>query len=276
MNEIIKSSLFKLKFKNIPNPELDLRVLLNHCSKSKKNIFISNFKNEDINLKKFNSCLNRRLKEEPIAKILNKKNFWKYEFYVNKHVLDPRPESELIIEESINCIKNKNQRIKILDVGSGTGCLSICLSQEFKNSKIIGIDISKKALEVTKKNILLHKCQDKIEIKQTEISSIDDKFDLIVSNPPYLSLSEYQNSENNIKNFEPKIAFLGGNDGLKFYKIFSKKLPKIMKKNSYLILEIGENQYLDCLKIFVNSGLKLIKKTKDLQKKDRILVFSKI
>ena len=276
MSELIKSSLFKLKSKNILNPELDLRILLNNTNKNKKEIILSNLDEKGIDLKTFNSYLERRLKYEPISKIINKKSFWKYDFYVNQDVLDPRPETELILEESLNFIKNKNKNLNILDIGTGSGCLAISLAKEFINSKILAVDISKKAISIANKNIINHNCLNQIKTKSINFNKVYDNFDLIVSNPPYLSFSEYKKTTTTVKRFDPKIALLGGIDGLLFYKNFSKKIPKIMKKKSFLILEIGEAQASKCIEILSKSGLKLIKKSKDLQNKDRILVFSKV
>ena len=276
MNDLIELSLKKLQSKKILNPELDLRLLINYTKNIKKEIFLSCFEEKQINKKKFNQYLERRLNCEPISKIINKKNFWKYEFYVNENVLDPRPETEFIIEESLKFIKNKKKHINILDIGTGSGCLSIALAKEFVNSKILAIDVSKKAILIAKKNIKKYKCNKQIKTKVLSFNKISSNFDLIVSNPPYLSKIEYSKIGKNIKNFEPKIALFGGDDGLTFYRAFAKKLPMIMKKNSLLILEIGDKQSSKCQQIFKNSGLKLNKITKDLQKKDRILVFSKL
>ena len=153
MNDFIISSLEKLKKKNIPNAEIDLRVLLNYSKYSKNEIILSNFDLDQINIDLFNKVLNRRLSNEPISKIINKKNFWKDEFYVNEFVLDPRPETERIIEESIKLIKNKNSNIKILDIGTGSGALAISLAREFINAKIMAIDISEEAIKVANENI---------------------------------------------------------------------------------------------------------------------------
>ena len=220
--------------------------------------------------------MNRRLNFEPISKIINKKNFWKYDFYVDNHVLDPRPETELIIEESLKLLTKKNKKFNILDIGTGSGCLTVCLAKEFVNSRIIAIDISSKAMKVASKNFKIHKCQNRIKKRICKIDSVNRKFDLIVSNPPYLSKEDYQGTSREIKNYEPKKAFFGGNDGLFFYKKFAISLPKLMKSDSYLILEIGENQASNCIKLFSKSGLNFVKKVKDLQKKDRILIFYKL
>ena len=276
MNKLIIASLQKLKQKKIPNPEIDLRILLNYSKKIKNEIILSNFNTDQININKFNSLLDRRLLNEPISKIINNKGFWKDDFYVNQYVLDPRPETEIIIEECLNIIKNKENYLKILDIGTGSGAIAISLAREFINSHICAIDISEKAIEVAKKNIIEKKLTKQIELKKSTISYINNKFDLIVSNPPYLSKKECENVSIEIKKFEPKIALDGGVDGLFFYREFAKKIPNMMNKSAYLIIEIGESQFMECKEIFSSSCLKLLKKTQDLQKKDRIMVFSKI
>ena len=158
MNDFIISNINKLKQKKIPNPEIDLRILLNYSKYKKyknKNILLSNFVLDEINIKKFNLLLNRRLSKEPISKIINKKSFWKDDFFVNHFVLDPRPETEAIIEESLNIIKNKKAYLRILDIGTGSGAIAISLAREFVNAKIYAIDISIEAIKVAKINIVL-------------------------------------------------------------------------------------------------------------------------
>ncbi len=276
MNDFIISSLEKLKKKNIPNAEIDLRVLLNYSKYSKNEIILSNFDLDQINIDLFNKVLNRRLSNEPISKIINKKNFWKDEFFVNQFVLDPRPETEGIVEESIKLIKNKNSSIKILDIGTGSGALAISLAREFTNANIIATDISEEAIKVANKNINNKKLNKQIQLRKITLDNINEKFDLIVSNPPYLTKKELQNTSYEIKNYEPLIALDGGKDGLNFYRDFSKKINKIMNVNSYLLLEIGEGQLKDCTDIFSLSKLNFHKKSQDLQKKDRILIYSKL
>lgn len=276
MNDFIISSLEKLKNKNIPNAEIDLRVLLNYSKYSKNEIILSNFDLDQINIDLFNKVLDRRLSKEPISKIINKKNFWKDEFYVNEFVLDPRPETEGIVEESIKLIKNKNSNIKILDIGTGSGALAISLAREFINASIMAIDISEEAIKVANLNIKNKKLNNQIQLRKITLDNINEKFDLIVSNPPYLTKKELENTSYEIKNYEPLIALDGGDDGLNFYRDFSKKINKIMNLNSYLLLEIGEGQLENCLDIFSLSGLNFHKKAQDLQKKDRILIYSKL
>ena len=276
MNDFISVNLIKLKNNKIPNPEIDLRILLNYSRSTKNEIILSNFNQNQINVKKFNSLLKRRILNEPISKIINKKSFWKDDFYVNNFVLDPRPETEGIIEEAIKIYKNNKTHFKILDIGTGSGAIAISLAREFENAEILAIDISEDAIKVANKNVKDRNLDKRIKLKKTTFENIEDDFDLIVSNPPYLTQKEIKNLSNDIKNYEPKIALFGGKDGLDFFRLFSKKIDKILKNAGYLILEIGASQFSDCREIFDDSRLKFIKKSQDLQKKDRIMIFSKI
>ena len=276
MNDFILNNLKKLKKNKIPNPEIDLRILLNNSRLSKNEIILSNVKINQINIKKFTLMINRRLAYEPISKIINKKSFWKDDFFVNQFVLDPRPETEILIEESQNFFFNNTSNIKILDIGTGSGAIAISLAREFENADILAIDISEDAIKVADKNIREKKLHNRIKLKKTTIDNINDNFDLIVSNPPYLTKKELGNISQEMRNFEPMISLDGGEDGLNFYREFAKKIPKIMNSNGYFIIEIGAKQYEHCIEIFRVSSLKFQKKTKDLQKKDRIMVFSKL
>ena len=276
MNNLVYLSLQKLRDKKIYNPELDLRILLNHSSKIKKQIFLNNLNINDIDIDYFNSLLQKRLNYEPISKIIKKKNFWKYDFFVNSNVLDPRPETELIIEEVLSNIKDRKKQYKILDIGTGSGCLAICLAKELTNSKITAIDISKTAINVAKKNIKLKKLEHQIDLKLIDINKIKDRYDIIVSNPPYLTECEYEKAQEEIKNFEPKVALVGGADGLQIYRILSKKIDYIMTNNSYFVCEIGKGQLVSIKDIFQNTNLILKKISKDLNKIDRTLTFFKI
>ena len=276
MINILSHNLLKLKKKRILNPELELKILLKEASYSKKEIILSNFDIKDLNVNYFNSLILKRLNREPISKIIKKKHFWKSEFYVNSDVLDPRPETELIIEEVLINIKDKDKKLKILDIGTGSGCLAISIAKELKNSKITAIDISKKAIKVAKKNVKIHGLHDQIKLKQLNFEDITEKFDLIISNPPYIDEKSYNKLQLEILKFEPKIAFLGGKDGYKFYRLFAQKIASIMNKNSIFICEIGSNQLTGCKKIFRNSNLTLKKISKDIQKIDRTLTFFKI
>ena len=276
MNNLIKESLTKLKQKNISNPELDLRILLKYASKKNNEIILSNLNLDNIDITKFKTSLQKRINRQSIAKIINNKSFWKYDFYVNNFVLDPRPETELIIEQVLNIYKNKNLKLKILDIGTGSGCIAISLAKEFKNASITAIDISQEALEVAAKNLKIHNCDNQIQLKLIDFKNISSKFDLIVSNPPYLTKDQFNNTDPEVKNFEPELALVGGDDGLKFYREYSNILNNLMNKKAYFVCEIGIDQRKHCEEIFHNSGLHLSNIVNDLQGIERILSFSKI
>ncbi len=276
MNNLIEESIKKLKQKNINNAELDIRILLKYASKKNNEMILSNLNLDNIDIVKFKSYLQKRINRQPVAKIINNKSFWKNDFYVNNYVLDPRPETELIIEEVLNIYKNKNIKLKILDIGTGSGCIAISLAKEFKNASITAIDISKEALEVAKKNLKIHNCSNQIELKKIDFKNINSKFDLIVSNPPYLTNDQFKNTDPEVKNFEPKLALVGGDDGLQFYREYSNNIKYLMNNSAYFVCEIGINQRKDCEQIFQNSGLCLNKIINDLQGIERILSFSKI
>ncbi len=276
MNELIYSFLNQLKQKNIPNPELDLRILIKECLIQKKDISLSNVEIKNLNLNYLKKIVSKRLNRVPISKIIKKKNFWKSEFFVNYSVLDPRPETELIIEEVLNNIENRNKRYKILDIGTGSGCLAISLAQELKNSDITAIDISKSAIKVAEKNVNLHKLNNRIKLQLSDFKNIKSKFDIIISNPPYINYEQYKELQLEVRKYEPKIALLGGKDGLKFYKLFAKKIEKNMNKNSLFVCEIGYKQVDSCKKIFSKTNLILKNVTKDLQEIDRTLTFFNI
>ena len=275
MNNLIVKSLYSLKKINIPNPELDIRILLKHASSTKKDIILSNVDFNKVNIEYFKILIKKRLDNQPISKIINKKYFWKDDFFVNNDVLDPRPATETIVEEVINKINNKDKFLKILDIGTGSGCLAISLAREFKNSKILAIDICKKAIDVAKQNVLSKNLDSQIEIKLLDLRKINEKFDIIVSNPPYLKNNEYDELQIEIKKFEPKLALLGGRDGLNFYRLFANQIENLMNKKAIFVCEIGHNQLKSCRSIFSNTKLKLNKVTKDIQNIDRTLTFFK-
>ena len=237
MNNFIKNHLNEIKKLNFSNPELELRTLLNHSSLNNKEIFLNNFDIEKIDVKKFNSAFVRKMNYEPISKIFNNKEFWSLDFHVNQFVLDPRPESEFLIQTIQKYFTNFHSKIKICDLGTGSGCLAITLAKIYKKSKILATDISKKALAVAKKNAIKHNEANQIQFNNDNWISKNTKFDLVVSNPPYLSFNQYNNCEKNVKEFEPKIALVGGHDGLKSYRQIAKIANSLIHNNSFIFLK---------------------------------------
>ena len=273
MNNFLYSHLKKLS-NHFDYPELELRVLLNRASNIDKEIFFSNFNIEKINIQIFKDSFDRRLKKEPISKIFNSKEFWKYNFYVNKFVLDPRPETELIIEKVLNYFPNKNKKLKILDLCTGSGCIAISLAKEYLNAKVTATDISSQALKVAEINSKKINCNN-IKFIQCDLLDKISKYDIVVSNPPYLSKLDYKNVSDEIKLFEPKIALFAKNNGYEFYNRLSSLLPNIISKKSMIFIEIGHSQAKKCIEIFESSKLECLEIFKDYQNLDRGIILNK-
>ena len=244
-NELINKGSNFLKKNNIKSHMIDSELILSSISGQVREKFLvnSNFTLSQKQVNSFNDLIFRRaLGKEPIAYLLNKKEFWSIEFDINKDVLIPRPETEILVDSLVKYFKNLNPFI--LDIGTGSGCIIISLLQELKNSKGIAIDISNKALKIAKKNSKINNTYNRIKFIKSSISNIKNfKFDLIVSNPPYIARHQLKNLEEDIKNFEPKIALDGGNDGLDVMRKVIYKSRKILKINGMLALEIGNGQY---------------------------------
>ena len=275
MNDFIKNHLEILKKNNFLYPEIELRTLLNKTSKSKREVIFSNFEIKQIKLDLFNIAFERRLKKEPIAKIFNEKEFWNYNFFVNNDVLDPRPETEFIIEAFKKYFIDKKQKLNIIDIGTGSGCIAISLAKEYVNSIITANDISESALNVAKRNAKKYKIGNQIKFLCSDWIDIYKVYDVIVSNPPYLTVSEYKNISKEIKDYEPKIALLGGEDGLSCYKKLANKFPKITHLNSLCFVEIGHKQKKESIRIFEESGMNCVDIIVDYQNYERILVLKK-
>ena len=241
---IMKGSNF-LKQNNIKSHTLDSELILSSVSGKDKEDFLLNndFKLNPKQVKYFNHLILRRaLLKEPIAYLTNKKEFWSIKFNINKGVLIPRPETEILVEKLIKYYKGRNPFI--LDIGTGSGCIIISLLSELKKSKGIAIDISNKAIKIAKGNSITYDTFKRVKFINSSISKFNSfKFDLIVSNPPYIARHQLKNLDEGIKNFEPKIALDGGNDGLDVVRKVIYKSGKILKINGMLALEIGNGQY---------------------------------
>ena len=244
-NKLIQKGSNFLKLNNIKSYMIDSELILSSVSGKLRENFLVNldFKLNPTQIKMFNNLINRRaLGKEPVAYLLNKKEFWSIKLNVDKDVLIPRPETEILVERLVKYYKNEQPYI--LDIGTGSGCIIISLLQELKKSKGIAIDISNKALNIAKKNSKNNNTFNRIKFVNSSICQFNNfKFDLIVSNPPYIARYQLKNLSDDIKNFEPKIALDGGNDGLDVIRKVIYKSRKILKINGMLALEIGNGQY---------------------------------
>ncbi len=272
--EIINIFKKELENKNFDSPLLDCKILLSNILNIKVGdlVFYYQKQLDSEKFDKFKNMIQRRLNNEPVSKIINNKYFWDYNFYVDKNVLDPRPDSESIIELILEDYKN-DEKLNILDLGSGSGCLIITLLKIFKNSNGLAIDISDKALEIVKKNAELLNIKNLDILKSNWNDEISGKFDIIISNPPYIETNEINNLSKDVKSFDPLLALDGGFDGLDCYRYIAKNIKKNCKKNTKLYFEIGKGQETDVKNIFLNKGFKLFKTGKDLAGIERVISF---
>ncbi|MFL2875621.1 MAG: peptide chain release factor N(5)-glutamine methyltransferase [Candidatus Pelagibacter sp.] len=257
-SEIIKIGSNLLKEKKIQSHILDSELLLSKTlNKSREEILINlDQKIGKKNISTFKEFLKRRSKCEPIAYILEEKEFWSNKFFVTKDTLIPRPETELLVEKLLKMYDGK--KISILDIGTGSGCIIISLLYNLKKSKGIGIDISKKAISAAKKNAFRYKLFNRIKLLNKSLESIfEKKFDLIVSNPPYIKRKDIKNLSEDIKKYEPIMALDGGNDGLDLIKKVIYKSRKILKINGTLALEIGNEQIKKVSKILIDNNFRV-------------------
>ena len=256
--ELINIGSNKLKMNSIKSFILDSEILLSKVlNKKREEVLVNlNQKIENNKILKFLKYIDRRASKEPIAYIIQQKEFWSKNFEVNNKTLIPRPETELMLEKLIYIYKKKS--INILDIGTGSGCIILTLLSELKSSKGIGIDISSGALQIAKKNAKKLNILGNIKFQKKSLDSFfSQKFDLIVSNPPYIKSRDLKNLEDDIKLHEPKIALDGGNDGLDLIKKVIYKAKEILKANGRLALEISNEQVLQVSKILEKNNFRI-------------------
>ena len=275
--ELIRIGATELKNNKIPNYILDTEILLSKTLNQRREIILTNLKTkiDRKNILEFKRLIKRRSLNEPIAYILKEKEFWSKKFEVNRHTLIPRPETELLVEKLVKIYKDK--KISILDIGTGTGCILISLISEIFSSRGVGVDISKKAIKIAEKNAYKFEVKDKIKFLHKSFSNlVNKKFDLIVSNPPYIKRGQINNLDEDIKCYEPKVALDGGNDGLDVIKKVIYKSSEILKINGILALEIGNNQHKQVSEILINNKFRVINKIKDYKENIRCFISIKI
>lgn len=266
-----------LKNKNIKSHHLDSEILLSKALGKKREKIITNLNQfiKSSEIKKFNNLVKRRSLKEPIAYILKEKEFWSKSFEVNKNTLIPRPETELVVEKIVNIYRGKP--INILDIGTGSGCILISLISELKKSRGIGIDIAKKALFIAKKNSTKHNFENNIKFYKRCFSNLHhQKFDLIVSNPPYIKKSKISGLIEDVRNFEPKLALDGGPDGYSAVLKVITKSSKLLRKNGIMFLEIDRTQVIRTKEMLIKYKFYTKDVCKDLSGNNRCIIAVKL
>ncbi len=277
-HEIINQGSKILKLNKIKSHSLDSEILLSSLLNIDRSQLIINHNRivKSDEKKIFFNLINRRKNNEPISYIIGYKEFWNNSFKVDKNVLIPRPDTETIVEQVLSYLSPLSTK-KILDIGTGSGCIIISIVKARKKCKGVGIDISKNAIKLAKYNAKIQHIKNRIKFFHSDIDNFFlDKYDLIISNPPYIKQHEISGLDKDIKYYEPRVALNGGIDGYSKIRLTIKKSSALIKKNGKLFLEIGSNQVMETLKILRLNGFFVNKVVKDLANKNRCIKSTKI
>ncbi len=267
-----------LKVNNIKSPGLDSELLMSKVLKKNRNYILLNA-NKNLkkkNLNNFTNLIKDRSRGKPIAYLTEKKEFWDHEFKIKEGVLIPRPDTEIIVEQVLNITQNKS-KLRILDIGTGSGCIILSILKERKNYKGVGIDISKKCIDMCKINTFKLNLTNRVKFFKSDVDNFKDaKYDLIISNPPYINQFDLRCLEKDVYNFEPKSSLDGGIDGLSEIRKVINKSSELIKINGKLVLEIAFDQKFRVKKLLKDRGFYINKVLKDLANNDRCIVSTKI
>ena len=278
LSEAINEGASLLKKKNIPNFFLDSEILMGKILGKEREYLVlnHNLKITDKDYSRYISLIRKRVLNKPVAYLTNNKDFWKNKFYVDERVLIPRPDTEILIEEIIGIIKSKKIN-NFLEVGVGSGCIVLSILKEIKNLNAVGIDISRKAIEICKINSKRFNLCSRLKLYKSDIDKFSiGKYDLIVSNPPYICRSKLRDLEKNVLDYEPIIALDGGLDGTLEIKKVIKAASKLIKVNGKFVIEVGFDQKFKVKNLLKNNGFFVNKVIKDYSNHDRCIVSTKI
>ena len=265
-----------LKEEKIPNYKLDARILLSNVLNLENNYLFSDINVSEPDKETYLNMIKDRVYGKPVSKIISKRSFWNYEFYINSLTLDPRPDSEVLVETALEACEllNKND-VKILELGVGSGCILLSIIEEVSGAEGWGIDIDYEAVKVAKINSINMEISEKVNFLVSDwTKSIQGKFDIIISNPPYIKSKQIESLQKEVKCYDPTIALDGGEDGLDCYKLIIENITKLMNKNTFLIFEIDFWQGDKIITLSQENNLKFVSMKKDLSGKDRCLIFN--
>ena len=278
LEKAVKNGYQKLKKNNIKSALIDSEILLSAAINKNREFIILNL-NHNISDKEYNSfkeMVNLRSRGKPVAYLIEKKFFWKDEFYVKEKVLIPRPDTEIIIEQVLRIYKKKNN-VNFLDIGSGSGCILLSILKERKDFKGTGVDICNHAIKVCKINAYKLGVKNRVRLFKSDIDKFfKGKYDLIISNPPYIKNLDLKYLDKDVVKFEPKLALNGGLDGLSEIRKIIKKSSELIKNGGKFILEIAYNQKKEVKQLLKKNGFYINSVVKDLAKNDRCIISTKI
>ena len=274
----LNEASYLLKKKKIISANLDSEILLSHVIKKDREYILLNL-NKDLKKKyihDFKFLIKARSLNTPVSYLIGKKNFWKYEFNISKDVLIPRPDTELIVDQVLKFTKFKSNQ-KILDIGVGSGCILLSILNEKLDFSGIGIDISKKSIDICKTNVIKFGLEKRVKLFKSDIDNFDyGKYDLIISNPPYIKNVDLKYLDKNVVGFEPKLALDGGLDGISVIRKVIYKSSKLIKKNGKLFLEIAFDQRKKVEKILKKNGFYINQVLRDFAKNERCIISTKL
>ncbi len=277
LETVINNGYKSLKKNKIKSALLDSELLMSKVMNKSREYILINL-NKEISKKDFNefkNMVNQRSEGKPMAHFLNKKSFWKYDFFVNKHVLIPRPDTEIMVEQALKIYKNKN-KINLLDIGFGSGCIMLSILKERRGFRATGVDICNHALRVCDINAHKLGVSSRIKLYNSDIDKFNlGKYDLIVSNPPYIKNLDLKYLEIDVKRFEPKLALDGGLDGTSEIRKVIKKSSELIKYGGKLILEIAYNQKEEVIQLLKKNGFYINSVVKDLANNNRCIISTK-
>lgn len=278
INEIFLKYKNILKEQNFETYSLDVEVLLMNVTGFSKTQLYTNTEYllslEEV--QKFQNFFDRRLKKEPIAYIIGMCEFMGLDFLLNNHTLIPRPDTEILVEKAIQIINEKNFQSG-LDIGTGSGAIAISILKYCSNIQMTATDINKNAIFKAKENAEKNKVLDRISFIESDLfQNVTEKFDIIISNPPYIKTNIIHQLDDNVKNYEPKLALDGGEDGLIFYKKITSKANEYLAENGFIMYEIGYDQAEDVTQILIENNFNNIEVLKDLAGLDRVIIGKKL
>ena len=278
INTAIQNAFLDLKKKNIKSALLDCEILMSQALNQHRSKVILNLDRQLNNkdYKVFRKLITSRLQNKPIAYLIGKKSFWKYEFEINDKVLIPRPDTELIIEQVLDIYKDKHN-INFLEIGVGSGCIILSILREKKSFFGKGVDLSKDSIKICEKNAKNLNVSNRLKLFKSDIDNFNlGKYDLIISNPPYIKKFDLKNLDKDVFNHEPKLALDGGLDGLSIIRKVVRLSSELIKLNGKLIIEIAHDQKEMVKKMLNDNGFYVNKVAKDLANKNRCIVSTKI
>ena len=270
----------KLASFGIENPRLEARILTAHVLKLRSDEVFAGISVSDEDKAKIEALLEERLKHKPLDKIIGYRAFYKANFIVDKNVLSPRPDTEILVEEALAYLQNICHP-KILDLGTGSGCIIETLLSEMPTASGVAADISVEALKIAQQNAQNLRVTERLKFVQADwfnadfTSRINDVFDVIVSNPPYIPTSDIAGLDIEVREYDPLSALDGGKSGYESYLKIAEITPILLKDNGYILLEVGINQATDVQRIFAYQGLRHVKTVSDLAGIERCVIMQK-